>query len=206
MARYRGALCRLCRREGMQLYLKASRCYTEKCAFKKKGYAPGQHGLRRLRPSEFRNQLREKQKVKRMYGVFERQFRKYFHMAEKLHGVTGDNLLMLLEKRLDNVLYRAGIAQSRNEARNLINHRHIMLNKHRVDIPSIQVKAGDEIEVLKKGLVPVLNAVQTKEKAAIPEWLSLDDQNLKVQVLAEPKRENITAEINERLIVELYSK
>ncbi len=206
MGRYRGPLCRLCRAEKTPLFLKSTRCQTEKCSLRKKNYKPGEHGLKREKITEYKLQLREKQKVKRIYGLYESQFKNHFNRAEKMKGVTGENLLMLLEKRLDNVLFRAGFAQSRREARNLILHRHIKLNGARVDIPSVQTKQGDTIQAYRTNIVSMLNAVQSKVKADIPEWLNLDEENLTIKVIGDPKRTDVDIPINEQLIVELYSK
>lgn len=190
----------------MQLFLKSSRCHTEKCSLRKKNYKPGQHGLKRERISEYKLQLREKQKVKRIYGLYEKQFRNLFDKAERMKGVTGENLLMLLEKRIDNVLFRGGFAQSRREARNLVLHRLVKVNGKRVDIPSLLAMPDDLIEVYKPNNVTILNAVQSKVNADIPEWLVLDDQSLSIKVVGDPKRTDIDIPINEQLIVELYSK
>lgn len=206
MGKYRGALCRLCRIEKTQLFLKTSRCRTEKCSLRKKNYKPGQHGLKRDKVSEYKLQLREKQKVKRYYGLYEKQFRNLFEKAERMKGITGENLLMLLEKRLDNAVYRSGFAQSRREARNIILHRLIKLNGKRVDIPSFEVNDGDLIEAYKPNTVSILNSVQSRVKSDIPEWLSLDEQNLQAKIVGPPKRTDIEIPINEQLIVELYSK
>jgi len=206
LGRYRGPLCRLCRAEKTPLFLKGTRCRTEKCSLRKKNYKPGEHGVKREKVSEYKLQLREKQKVKRIYGLYERQFKSHFNIAEKMKGVTGENLLMLLEKRLDNVLFRAGFAQSRREARNMILHRHVTLNGRRIDIPSVQTRQGDEIKAYKNNIVSMLNAVQSKVKAEIPEWLTMDDENLTIKVIGEPKRADVDIPINEQLIVELYSK
>lgn len=206
MGRYSGPLCRLCRTEKTQLFLKSSRCHTEKCSLRKKNYKPGQHGLKREKESEFKLQLREKQKVKRYYGLYENQFRNTFAKAENMKGITGENLLMLLERRLDNTLYRGGFAQSRREARNLILHRLIKVNGIRIDIPSAQVSEGDKIEAYKPNNVTILNAVQSKVKSDIPEWINLDEQNLIINIVGDPKRNDIEVPIEEQLIVEHYSK
>ncbi len=208
MARYTGSKCRFCRREGTKLFLRGDRCYTDKCAYERRPYAPGQHGRRRKKSSNYEIQLREKQKVKRLYGVLERQFRKYFEIAEAKKGVTGTNLLRLLECRLDNVVYRLGFANSRNQARQLVKHGHFMVNGRKVDIPSYQVRVGDVIEVKEKSRkIPVIQEAQeVVARRGIPSWLELDAENFKGTVKALPEREDITFPINENLIVELYSK
>ena len=208
MARYTGAVCRLCRREGMKLYLKGDRCYSDKCAFTTKQYAPGQHGTSRKKPSEYGNQLREKQKVKRIYGVQEKQFRIYYDKASRMKGVTGENLLSLLERRLDNTVYRLGMASSRVDARQLVRHGHFTVNGHKVNIPSFLVKEGQVITV-KEGSrkSPKFEAIA----AAIahrnpPQWMELDKENLVGKVVGMPAREDVDLPINEQLIVELYSR
>ncbi len=208
MARYTGPVCRLCRREGIKLYLKGDRCYTEKCAIDRRAYAPGQHGQSRKKVSEYGLQLREKQKARRIYGVLEKQFRLYFKEADRQVGITGENLLRILERRLDNVVYRLGFAASRNEARQLVRHNHFTLNGHKANIPSIQVKAGDIIQVKEKSLKsPKFQEI--KEVAAQktpPAWLELDSEQLTGKVLELPAREQIDLPIEEHLIVELYSR
>jgi len=209
MARYIGADCKLCRREGMKLFLKGSKCSSNKCPFEKKGYAPGQHGRsRRFKQSEYAVQLREKQKVKRMYGLLERQFHIYFEKAERAKGITGENLLKLLECRLDNIIYRLGMAPSRAAARQLIRHRHFHVNGVLVDIPSFQVGAGDEVQVRDKSrqLEVIHNAMRRVRDGKMMPWLSLDKAAMKGTVLEVPPRENIPVNVNEKLIVELYSK
>lgn len=208
MARYTGPKCRLCRREGTKLFLRGDRCYTDKCAYERRPYAPGQHGRRRKKSSNYEIQLREKQKVKRLYGILERQFRKYFEIAEAKKGVTGTNLLRILEMRLDNVVYRLGFAHSRNQARQLVKHGHFLVNGRKVDIPSYQVKVDDVIEVKEKSRkMPVIQEAQeVVARRGIPQWLELDASNYKGRVKALPEREDITFPINENLIVELYSK
>lgn len=208
MARYTGAVCRLCRREGMKLYLKGDRCYSDKCAFVTKQTAPGQHGTSRKKVSEYGTQLREKQKVKRIYGVSEKQFRIYYAKAARRGGVTGENLLQLLERRLDNVVYRLGMASSRVDARQLVRHGHFTVDGKKVNIPSFLVKEGNVIEI-KEGSrkSPKFEAIA----AAIahrnaPSWLDLDKENLVGRVTALPKREDVDLPINEQLIVELYSR
>ena len=208
MARYTGPKCRLCRREGTKLFLRGDRCYTDKCAYERRPYAPGQHGRRRKKSTNYEIQLREKQKVKRLYGVLEKQFRKYFEIAEAKKGVTGTNLLRILELRLDNVVYRLGFAHSRNQARQLVRHGHFLVNGRKVDIPSYQVKVNDVIEVKEKSRkIPVIQEAQeVVDRRGIPRWLELDAENFKGIVKALPERDDITFPINENLIVELYSK
>ena len=208
MARYTGPKCRLCRREGTKLFLRGDRCYTDKCAYERRPYAPGQHGRRRKKSTNYEIQLREKQKVKRLYGVLEKQFRKYFEIAEAKKGVTGTNLLRILELRLDNVVYRLGFAHSRNQARQLVRHGHFLVNGRKVDIPSYQVKVNDVIEVREKSRkIPVIQEAQeVVDRRGIPRWLELDAENFKGIVKALPERDDITFPINENLIVELYSK
>ncbi|HHW06109.1 MAG TPA: 30S ribosomal protein S4 [Clostridia bacterium] len=208
MARYTGAVCRLCRREGVKLYLKGDRCYSDKCSVDRKGYAPGQHGQQRAKHSEYGLQLREKQKAKRIYGVMERQFRGYFVKAERQKGITGENLLRLLERRLDNVVYRLGLASSRVEARQLVRHGHFTVNGRRVNIPSYLVEIGDVIKVAEKSM----KSPKFKElaEAAVhktpPAWLERNMEALEGRVAAFPSREEIDTGIQEHLIVELYSK
>ncbi|GAB6888566.1 30S ribosomal protein S4 [Desulfothermus okinawensis JCM 13304] len=208
MARYTGPKCRLCRREGTKLFLRGDRCYTDKCAYERRPYAPGQHGRRRKKSSNYEIQLREKQKVKRLYGVLEGQFRKYFEIAEAKKGVTGTNLLRILELRLDNVVYRLGFANSRNQARQLVRHGHFLVNGKKVDIPSYQLRVNDVVEVKEKSRkVPTIQEAQeVVARRGVPQWLELDSENFKGQVKALPEREDITFPINENLIVELYSK
>ncbi len=209
MGRYTGSVCRQCRREGEKLFLKGDRCYSPKCAMDRKPYGPGQHGQGRpKKPTEYGLQLREKQKAKRIYGVMEKQFHNYFEKAERQSGVTGENLLIMLEKRLDNVIFRLGLAASRKEARQLIGHGHFVVDGHKVDIASYLVKPGQEIEV-KSRSKDSLKFKDIQAQAAYrnpPEWLELDVENLKGRVVAQPKRENIEATIAEHLIVELYSR
>ena len=208
MARYTGASCRLCRREGEKLFLKGERCYTNKCAVARRGYAPGQHGQSRKKLSEYGIQLREKQKARRYYGVLEGQFRKYFEMAVRRKGVTGENLLQILELRLDNVVYRLGLATSRPEARQLVRHGHFTVNGSRVNIPSYITKLGDTIAVAEKSksspkIKSVLDITAGK---VIPKWLEVDTENLTGKIVALPSREDIDLPLKENLIVELYSK
>ncbi|HOQ01339.1 MAG TPA: 30S ribosomal protein S4 [Acetivibrio clariflavus] len=208
MARYTGASCRLCRREGEKLFLKGERCYTNKCAVARRGYAPGQHGQNRKKLSEYGIQLREKQKARRYYGVLESQFRKYFEMAVRKKGVTGENLLQLLELRLDNVIYRLGLATSRPEARQLVRHGHFMVNGSRVDIPSYITKLGDKITVAEKSKSSpkIKSILENTSGKVIPKWLEFDADNLTGKIVALPSREDIDLPLKENLIVELYSK
>ncbi len=208
MARYTGAVCRLCRREGQKLFLKGSRCYGEKCAINKREYAPGQHGQSRKKLSEYGMQLREKQKAKRYYGVLESQFAHYFELANKKSGVTGDNLLQILESRLDNVVYRLGFALSRAEARQLVVHGHFLVNGRKVNIPSYLVKEGDVISLNEKSRsLPKVKAVlEQTEGKVVPKWLDLDTNTMQAKVVALAQRDDIDIEIEEHLIVELYSK
>ncbi len=208
MARYTSAKCKLCRREGTKLFLKGDRCYTDKCAYEKRPYPPGHSGRMRQKVSDYAIQLREKQKVRRMYGVLEGQFRIYYKRADGMKGVTGHNLLMILERRLDNVIYRLGFANSRDQARQLVLHGIFMLNGRRVNIPSMQVQAEDVIEVREESRkVPVINEAQEViARRGCPEWLESDGANFKGTVKAMPSRDDIQFPINEQLIVELYSK
>jgi len=208
MARYTGASCRLCRREGEKLFLKGERCYTNKCAVSRRTYAPGQHGQSRKKQSEYGLQLREKQKARRFYGILESQFRKYFEMATKRKGVTGENLLQILESRLDNVVYRLGLATSRPEARQLVRHGHFSVNGKKVNIPSYLLEPGDVIAVRDKfkdspKLKEILDIAGGK---TVPKWLEFDAENLVGKVVTLPAREDIDLPISEHLIVELYSK
>jgi small subunit ribosomal protein S4 len=209
LARYTGSSCRLCRRENLKLFLKGDRCYGDKCAFERRPYAPGQHGQRRGgKFSDYRLQLREKQKVKRIYGSLEGQFRRYYYHAEKQKGITGTNLLILLECRLDNTVYRMGFASSRKQARQLVRHNHFLVNKRKVNIPSYQVKVGDELEV-KEGsrkVQTILDAMETVVRRGIPNWIEIEKENFKGTLKAIPNREDLTMPIQEQLIVELYSK
>jgi small subunit ribosomal protein S4 len=208
LGRYLGPSCRLCRREGMQLYLKGDRCYTDKCAIERRHYPPGQHGQRRSKLSDYGAQLREKQKVKRIYGVLEKQFRGYFEKAERQKGVTGTNLLVLLERRLDNIVYRLGFANSRFQARQLVRHNLIWVNGIRVNLPSYMVKAGDVIQATEKGrkLPLVLDAMEAVARRGTPAWMEFNKEEAKGKVIMFPEREDITMPIQEHLIVELYSK
>ena len=208
MARYKDSVCRLCRREGMKLFLKGDRCYTDKCAVSRRSYAPGQHGQGRKKLSEYGLQLREKQKVRKAYGILEGQFRHYFELANKKQGVTGDNLLQLIERRLDNVVYRLGLAVSRPEARQLVSHAHFLVNGKKVNIPSYLVKVGDVITVKETSRKsPKLDAVlAATESRAVPKWLDMNRDTLEGRVVAFAEREDIDLPIEEHLIVELYSK
>ena len=207
MARYTDSSCRLCRREGMKLFLKGDRCYTDKCAFAKRAYAPGQHGQGRKKVSNYGEQLREKQKVKRIYGVLETQFKNLYERADKMAGMTGVNLLSLLERRLDNVVYRMGLANSRKEARQLVGHGHFLLNGHKADIASMTVKPGDVITVKErsKSSAKFKALVEANTKVA-PKWLETNLEEMSAKVVALPAREDIDLEIAEHLIIELYSK
>lgn len=209
MGRYTDSVCRQCRREGEKLFLKGDRCYSEKCAVERRPFPPGSHGQgRRQKPSEYGLQLREKQKTRRVYGVLEKQFRNYFAAADRQQGITGENLLVLLERRLDNVVFRLGFAASRKEARQLVNHGHFTVNGRKVSIPSYLIRVGDVIQV-KEGSKESPKFAEIKEQAAYktpPEWLSVDVENLTGTVLAYPIREQIDTAVNEQLIVELYSR
>lgn len=208
MARYVGSVCRLCRRENQKLFLKGDRCMTEKCAIERRGYPPGQHGQGRIKFSEYGIQLREKQKIKRIYGLLERQFRSLFHKADSAKGITGNNLLVSLERRLDNVAYRAGFAGSRADARQLVRHGHFMVNGKRVNIPSFQIGKGDVLEVHEKsrGVTRIAAALEGVKRREIPQWLELDATQFKARVRDLPARDDVTAPMQERLVVELYSK
>jgi len=208
MARYLGSACRLCRREGTKLFLKGDRCFSEKCAIEKRAYPPGQHGQGRTRFSDYGVQLREKQKVKRMYGLLEHQFRSTFDRASRMKGRAGENLLMLLERRLDNVVFRMGFATSRNEARQLVRHGHFTVNGRKASTPSIRVRAGQTIAVRDKSqkVVRIAAALDALEGRAIPQWLEVDKDNFSGTVSQLPVREDITLPIEEQLIVELYSR
>ncbi len=210
MGRYVGPRCRLCRREGTKLFLKGERCYTDKCAFERRSYPPGQHGQAQMRAkrSDYGIRLREKQKVKRIYGISERQFGRYFDRADRMRGQTGHNLLQLLERRLDNVVYRLGFASSRIQARQMITHGLFLVNGRSVDIPSYQVKVGDVIELKEKHRQNqfILDNLEVVVRRGIPQWLELDKDNFKGTVKALPTREDITMPIQEQLIVEFYSR
>ncbi|MCM1989672.1 30S ribosomal protein S4 [Oceanirhabdus seepicola] len=206
MARYTGAVCRLCRREGMKLFLKGDRCFTDKCAFTRRSYAPGQHGQRRSKMTDYGVQLREKQKARRIYGVLEKQFRRTYEEASRLKGVTGDNLLMLLEVRLDNVVFKLGYGNSRKEARQLVTHEHFTVNGKKVNIPSYKVKPGDVIAVKEKSRATELFKTYVENPKNVPAWLESNIASFEGKVVSVPSREQIDTPINETLIVELYSK
>ena len=208
MARYTGPVCRLCRREGAKLYLKGDRCYTGKCAIDRRAYAPGQHGQGRKKVSEYGLQLREKQKAKRIYGILETQFRNYFEKADRQKGITGENLLRLLERRLDNVVFRLGYGSSRTEARQLVRHGHFIVNGSRVNIPSFLVKVGDVVAVTEKSKEsPKLKELaESAQSKAAPAWLEKDSAALGGKIVSIPSREDIDVPIQEHLIVELYSR
>ena len=208
MARYTGADCRQCRREGEKLFLKGDRCYTDKCGIEKRPYPPGQAGKKRPRDSEYRVQLREKQKAKRIYGVLEKQFRTYYQIATRQQGITGENLLRLLESRLDNAVYRLGFASSRDEARQMVRHGHFTVDGRRVDIPSFRLRPGAVIAVSDKSkeMTAIKAALISSSKIEVPGWLEVDVEKLQGRVLSLPNREQIEAPIREQLIVELYSK
>jgi small subunit ribosomal protein S4 len=208
MARYCGSVCRICRRENQKLFLKGDRCYTDKCAFERRGYPPGQHGQGRIKFSEYGLQLREKQKIKRMYGLLEKQFRALFEKAERTKGVTGSNLLSMLERRMDNVVYRSGFANSRAEARHLVRHGHFTVNGQRVNIPSYLVGKGDEVAVHEKSktIARIAGSLEGVKRREIPQWIELDAASFKSRVRDLPSRDDITAPMEERMVVELYSK
>ncbi|MBC8178740.1 MAG: 30S ribosomal protein S4 [Deltaproteobacteria bacterium] len=209
MARYTDSSCKLCRRENLRLYLKGDRCYGDKCGFERRSYAPGQHGQRRGgKLSDYRIQLREKQKVKRIYGLLEKQFRGYYYRADKQKGITGTNLLILLESRLDNVVYRMGFAASRKQARQLVRHNHFLVNNRKVNIPSYQVRPGDEVGAKDKSkkVTQVVEAMETVVRRGVPDWVEVDKDKFKGTFKALPNREDLTMPIQEQLIIELYSK
>ncbi len=209
MARYTGPVCRLCRRERMKLFLKGDRCFKEKCAIERRAYPPGQHGQRRgRRPQGYGPQLREKQKVKRIYGVLEKQFRNYFAGAERRKGITGENLLVMLERRLDSVVYNLGFASSRAQARQLVRHGHVRVGDRKVTIPSFQVAVGQEVSVREKSRKNdfIRASVETARGRGIPDWLELDADNFRGKVVGLPSREDIKLPVEEQLIVELYSR
>ena len=208
MARYTEALCRLCRRESEKLFLKGDRCYTDKCAVERRKYPPGQHGQRRKKQSDYATQLREKQKAKEIYNVLEKQFKKYFYMAEKKKGITGSNLLQILESRLDNVVYRLGFASNRRQARQLILHGHFNVNGKRVNIPSYMVRAGDSIDVREESrkLAPFQENIAKAEHRGLPSWVQRDLNNFSGRILNLPAMDDISLPVQEQLIVELYSK
>lgn len=209
MARYCDSVCRLCRREGIKLFLKGDRCFSDKCAIERRQYAPGQHGQARKKQSEYGVQLREKQKVKRIYGVLERQFRRYFKMAERMKGITGDNLILLLERRLDNLVCRMGFARSREEARQLVTQGHFTVNGKRVNIPSYLVQQGDVVAVTDKSrkVARISEALAGAERRGLPEWVSLNKDQFSAQLMAYPMGEQLgMGHVKPQLIVELYSK
>jgi small subunit ribosomal protein S4 len=208
LARYTEAVCRHCRRDNTKLFLKGERCYTDKCAIDRRGYPPGQHGQLRRKFSDYGAQLREKQKVKRIYGILEKQFRLYFQMAFRKTGITGENLLCLLESRLDNVVYRLGLASSRAEARQLVRHRHFQVNGKVVNIPSCQVRPGDRIEVRGKSrkIQRITEALEAVDRRSVPGWLELDKDHFLGQVKSSPAREDISMSIDEDLIVAFYTR
>lgn len=208
MARYRESVCRFCRRETTKLFLKGDRCFTDKCSVERRNYPPGQHGQSRAKHTDYGVQLREKQKVRRIYGVLEKQFRNYVHLAEKRKGVTGENLLQLLESRLDNMVYRMGFAASRSEARQLVNHGHFLVNGRRVDVPSFRTKPGMVIEVDEKSrtINSIEESLKTVSRRGIPNWVEVDVNSFKGVVKSLPVREDLPPTIREQLIVEFYSK
>jgi len=208
VARYTGSVCRLCRREGGKLFLKGERCFTDKCAIEKRAYAPGQHGQRRIRVSDYGLQLREKQKLRRIYGIMEKQFRDYYAEADRRKGSTGDNLLQLLEGRLDNVTYRMGFGSSRSEARQLVRHNGVFVNGKRVNIPSYQVQPSDEITLtdLAREQIRVKAAVEAAEQRGVADWLDVDFKAMKGTFKALPERSDLPSEIDESLVIALYSK
>ncbi len=208
VARYTGALCRICRREGEKLFLKGDRCYTEKCAIERRKYPPGQHGQVYRKLSDYGIQLREKQKVRKIYGLLEREFRRYFYEAERKKGITGEILLQCLETRLDNIVYRMGFAPNRRGARQLVNHGHFLVNAKKVDLPSYEVKSGDFIEVKEssRNVPEVVDSISKAEHRGIPLWVEVDNANMRGKVLHIPTREEIQLPVQEQLIVELYSK
>ena len=208
MARYIGSVCKLCRREGEKLFLKGSRCYTDKCAIERRPYPPGQHGQRRTKISDYGIQLREKQKLKRLYGVQEKQMRGIFGHAARMTGVTGENLLTLLERRFDNVIYRIGFAASRKEARQMVKHYHFMINGVKANVPSMLLKAGDVVEIAPKSkeVSKITGGLEANAIREVPAWIEVDKNSLKAVVRDLPKRDDVTSMIEERLVVELYSK
>jgi len=209
LARYTGAVCRHCRREKLKLFLKGDRCYSDKCAFERRAFPPGQHGQARVRKvSDYAIQLREKQKVRRIYGMMEGQFRHFFEKAERAKGVAGENLLVFLERRLDNVVYRMGFASSRSQARQIVRHNHMLVNDKMVNVPSFLVKEGDVLTVKEKSrkIETINDSLEAVVRRGLPTWIELDKDNYKAKVKALPSREEITMPIHEQLIVELYSK
>ncbi len=209
MAVYHDARCRMCRRSGMKLFLKGARCFTDKCAIERRGYAPGEHGKsRRVKETNYGQQLREKQKTRQIYGLLERQFRHYFSKASEAKGVTGEVLLQMLERRRDNVLYRANFALSRSQSRQVVRHGHVTVNGRSVDIPSYLVKPGDTVAIREKSrkLAIILTTIEARKGQSAPEWMDVDSDKLTAKVLSVPTRDSIPIPINEQLIVELYSK
>jgi small subunit ribosomal protein S4 len=208
MARYAAADCKLCRREGIKLYLKGAKCESPKCPVEKRPFPPGQHGRGRRRDTEYQLRLREKQKARRVYGVLEKQFRRYYEMAAKQKGATGDNLLRILERRLDNVVFRAGFGQSRDDARQLVLHRHVLVNGKLVNVPSYLVRVGDVVEVKQKsrGLVRVLEARERAQSRSVPSWIHVDNDNFQARVVALPERVDVDTPVKESFIVEFYSR
>lgn len=208
MARYTGAVCRICRRENSRLYLKGDRCYSDKCSFERRSFPPGQHGQRRSKLSDYGVQLREKQKVKRQYGLQEKQFHSCFEKAERQKGITGTNLLVMLERRIDNIVYRLGFAASRNQARHFVQHNHFLVNGRKVNVPSYLIKVGDKISIREKSrkIGAIVESMETVARRGVPQWLELDKDNFTGTVKAFPVRADLTMPIQEQLIVELYSK
>ncbi|MGB9867158.1 MAG: 30S ribosomal protein S4 [Bacillota bacterium] len=208
MARHTGPVCVLCRREGMKLFLKGQRCYTPKCALSRRSYPPGEHGQEKRKMSEYAMQLREKQRARRIYGVLERQFRRYFRMAARKRGVTGETLLQLLERRLDNVVFRLGFAQSRRQARQIVLHGHIQVNGRKVNVPSYMVRPGDKVSIAPKSreLDLIKSLIESGRTRTVPQWLEVSYDNFEGTVLRLPSRDEIDTPIQEHLIVELYSK
>jgi len=208
LAKYKDSVCKICRREGVKLFLKGDRCYKDSCAINKRNFPPGEHGSRMRKRSSYGLQLREKQKVKFMYGLLERQFHLFFNRAEKARGITGETLLIFLERRLDNFIFRSNFASSRFQARQLVNHSHFLVNNKKVNIPSYLVKKGDIVTVQEKSkdLLPIRVAMESFTSRKVPKWIELDGEKLISRVVAEPTREDIEEDIKEHLIVELYSK
>jgi small subunit ribosomal protein S4 len=206
LSRYTGPVCKICRREGMKLFARGEKCYTEKCEVEKRNYPPGVHVETRGKMTEYGIRLREKQKVKRMYGLTENQFKRFFVMAEKASGVTGTNLLVFLERRLDNMVYRIGFAVSRKEARQMVTHAHVTVNGKTVNIPSYLIKEGDEIGIRHKGLVVVQNALESVVRRGVPSWIEVDKEKMTGKIRLLPARDDITVPIKEQLIVEYYSR
>ena len=208
MARYTGPVCRLCRREGLKLFLKGERCYTDKCAIERRNYPPGEHGQGRPKFSEYSLQLREKQKMRRIYGVLEGQFRRYFRLADRSKAVTGEALLQSLERRLDNIVYRMGFTNSRSEARQLVRHGHFLVNDRKVNIPSYLVRPGDVVTVREKSrrVARIQEAMELAQRRGVPEWLEMTPESFAGRIKALPSRADLTLPVNEKLVVELYSK